>query len=83
MHRDIKIGNPLALNVLGCFFCGKREEKWKDALDKLKKLPSDEIQNVLKISYDGLDRMQKDIFLDIACFFEGNDRDHVERILDA
>ncbi|KAL6315510.1 hypothetical protein AAG906_000808 [Vitis piasezkii] len=38
--------------------------------------------NVLKISYDGLDRTQGEIFLDIACFFKGQDKDFVSRILD-
>ena len=76
-------GNPLALNVLGSSFGGKSKERWKDAVEKLKRLPNNEIQNVLKMSYDELDRLQKDIFLDIACFFQGKDRDHVERILDA
>ena len=28
-----------------------------------------EIFNILKISYDGLEEMWKEIFLDIACFF--------------
>ena len=32
-------------------------------------------------SYDELDEGQKSMFLDIACFFKGKTRDHVERIL--
>ena len=73
---------PLAVKVLGSYFGCLPKEKWKSALDKLKKIPNDDIKNVLRLSYDVLDEMQKDIFLDIACFFEGGDRDDVERILD-
>ncbi|KAJ9675439.1 hypothetical protein PVL29_024384 [Vitis rotundifolia] len=49
---------------------------------KLEREPVPKIQNVLKISYDGLDRTQGEIFLDIVCFFKGQDKDFVSRILD-
>ena len=52
-------------------------------MHKLKQEPNQEIQSVLKRSYDELDLTQKDIFLDVACFFNGEDKDHVTRILDA
>jgi hypothetical protein len=35
---------------------------------------------MLKISYDGLDEEEKQMFLDIACFFRGEDKDTVIRI---
>ncbi|KAF3449337.1 hypothetical protein FNV43_RR10065 [Rhamnella rubrinervis] len=62
-------GNPLALKVLGCFLHARPIEEWKSALKKLEMVPHNEIQKVLRISYEGLDDMQKDMFLDIACFF--------------
>ena len=34
-----------------------------------------------KVSYDGLDEWEKEIFLDVACFFEGKRRELVEDIL--
>ena len=40
------------------------------------------IQEVLKVSYDGLNDKEKNIFLDIACFFKGEDKDYVMEILD-
>ncbi|XP_027337322.1 disease resistance-like protein DSC1 [Abrus precatorius] len=76
-------GNPLALKVLGSLFHSKSIEIWESALSKLRKYPNVQIQNVLRLSYDELDDAEKDIFLDIAFFFEGEDKDHVIRLLDA
>lgn len=76
-------GIPLALIVLKSLLCGLTKEEWECELDKLKEVPNDDIQAVLKISYDRLDEKQKDIFLDIACFFKGEDKDSITRILDA
>ncbi|PON51569.1 TIR-NBS-LRR-like protein [Parasponia andersonii] len=75
-------GLPLALKVLGSHLYSKRKEEWRSTLNKLKVVPNKKIHNVLKISYDGLDREEKDIFLDIACFFQGRSRHFVEEILD-
>ena len=76
-------GNPLALKVLGSLFHSKSIEICESALGKLKKYPNLQIQNVLKLSYDGLHGTEKDIFLDITFFFVGEDKDHVIRLLDA
>eukprot|EP00261_Vitis_vinifera_P039751 XP_019080994.1 PREDICTED: TMV resistance protein N isoform X2 [Vitis vinifera] len=75
-------GLPLALKVLGSFLYGMTIDQWKSALDKLKGKPNMEIHNVLRISFDGLDHTEKQIFLDIACFFKGEDKDFISRILD-
>ncbi|KAJ4719283.1 Disease resistance protein [Melia azedarach] len=68
---------PLALEVFGSFLFDKRRIiEWEDALGKLRNVcpvnvRSVNVQNVLKISFDGLDEHDKCIFLDIACLFVG------------
>ncbi|CAK7323552.1 unnamed protein product [Dovyalis caffra] len=74
-------GNALALKVLGSSLYGRSKEDWDSALERIKKVPNGEIQNALRISYDGLDGEQKNVFLDIACFFRGMDRSYVMKIL--
>ncbi|XP_059461811.1 disease resistance protein RUN1-like [Corylus avellana] len=76
-------GLPLALEVLGSFLFSRSMLEWKSALNKLKRIPHEQIQNKLRISFDGLsDNTEKDIFLDISCFFIGMDIDYVVKILD-
>ena len=74
-------GLPLALKVLGLHLYSKSPNEWQSALDKLKKDPNKKIYTVLKISYDGLEENEKQIFLDIACFFNGYQEYFVKRIL--
>ncbi|XVE84671.1 hypothetical protein DITRI_Ditri17bG0031900 [Diplodiscus trichospermus] len=51
-------------------------------MEKLLHIPHDQIQKKLRISFDTLDDQSKAIFLDIACFFIGLDKDYVMKILD-
>ncbi|ONI06691.1 hypothetical protein PRUPE_5G074700 [Prunus persica] len=74
-------GLPLALTVLGSHLCGRSIEEWKDALDSYEIIPNKEIQEILKISFNGLEHFQKEVFLDIACFFKGEDKDQIVDIL--
>ncbi|XP_048435714.1 disease resistance protein RPV1-like isoform X2 [Pyrus x bretschneideri] len=74
---------PLALTVLGSlFFNCKSKEDWEDEFNKLKQSPSEDIQKVLRISYDRLGKYEKEIFLDIACFHKGKKVNEVKRMLD-
>ncbi|KAJ4717283.1 Disease resistance protein [Melia azedarach] len=75
-------GLPLALIVLGSFLYDKTVEEWESALERLKSDSEDKILNVLKISFDGLQKKEKKIFLDVACFFKGKKRDYVVKILE-
>lgn len=74
-------GNPLAIKVVGSSLYGKSKQDWKSALNKLNKISNLEIHHLLRISYDGLDQEEKDIFLDIACFFNRRYEDYVMEIL--
>ncbi|KAL3740089.1 hypothetical protein ACJRO7_021378 [Eucalyptus globulus] len=75
-------GLPLALEVLGSFLCGRNEAAWESALRRLSKSPDQTINQVLKISFDGLDSNEREIFLDIACFFKGERIEYVQEVLD-
>ncbi|XP_070681464.1 disease resistance protein RPV1 isoform X2 [Malus domestica] len=75
-------GLPLALKVLGAFLGNKTIREWEDELEKIRKIPRRGIHDVLKSSFDGLDDKEKDIFLDIACFFKGMEKDCAARILE-
>ncbi|XP_056166467.1 disease resistance protein RPV1-like [Syzygium oleosum] len=70
-------GLPLALEVIGSLLSGTEKKSWDDILEKLEKVPHVDVQSKLKISYDALELRQQHIFLDIACFFIGHDKDIV------
>ncbi|CAL9005002.1 unnamed protein product [Prunus brigantina] len=83
MVVDYAEGIPLALKIFGSSFLHcKSKEEWENELKKLKNFPSKKIQNVLRLSYDGLEKNEKEIFLDIACFYKGMNVDFVKRMLD-
>ncbi|KAM3305713.1 hypothetical protein P3S67_012580 [Capsicum chacoense] len=77
-------GLPLALTVLGSSLFGLPIEEWRNTIEKLKRIPDDNIQEKLKISFDALpDDKVKAIFLDTACCLRGMDKDDAVTILDA
>ncbi|XP_060674103.1 disease resistance protein RUN1-like isoform X2 [Ziziphus jujuba] len=77
-------GNPLALKVLGSFLHSKRIDEWESALNKLKTIPNKDILDVLRISYEGLDKGDQNLFLDIACLINQSfTREDAENMLDA
>ncbi|XP_062024435.1 TMV resistance protein N-like [Rosa rugosa] len=81
---DYARGLPLALKILGSFLCKRDRGDWESTVAKLKKAPIDQaLFKTLKISYDGLDNMSQQVFLDVACFLKGNDKERVIRILDS
>ncbi|KAH9783028.1 Disease resistance-like protein DSC1 [Citrus sinensis] len=75
-------GNPLALKVLGSFLQRKCKLQWENALKNLTRISDPDIYDMLKISYNELKQEEKSIFLDIACFFKGDDKDFMTRIQD-
>ncbi|XLR43972.1 hypothetical protein S83_028632 [Arachis hypogaea] len=76
-------GIPPALIALGSFLHSKSKTEWRSALKKLEKTPDPEIQNILILSYDGLDEEAKQIFLDIPCFFKRELVEYVVNLLDS
>ncbi|XP_018723888.2 disease resistance protein RUN1-like [Eucalyptus grandis] len=65
---------PLALEVTGSSLYGRSKEFWVDTLKKLEKAPSKEVQKTLMITYERLDDAQRQVFLDITCFFVNEDK---------
>jgi hypothetical protein len=76
-------GLPLTIKVLGGLFCGKEKRVWKDALDRLKKIPLKETQKILELSYFDLDNDFKEIFLDVACLLKGWEKESAIRALES
>ncbi|KAK1415885.1 hypothetical protein QVD17_31673 [Tagetes erecta] len=76
-------GLPLALEVLGSFLYDKEKDEWMGLLAKLKCIPNPTIIERLKISYDGLEPNEKELFLDIACFLRKWDINKAMMLLDA
>lgn len=67
-------GFPLTLEAMGSFLYRKNEYIWKSTTSKLKLMPRSQSDDVLKICYDALTYEEKQIFLDIACFFVGEEK---------
>ncbi|XP_057850299.2 disease resistance protein Roq1 [Cryptomeria japonica] len=62
-------GLPLSLIVLGAHVYSRDKHYWELELEKVKKIQPKDIMQRLKISFDGLDREEKQMFIDIACLF--------------
>ncbi|CAN1245444.1 Disease resistance protein L6 [Linum grandiflorum] len=68
---------PLALKVIGSLLFRREKQFWEVKLTELKNLPStsSKVHQRLKISYNELTPNEKQIFLDIACYFIGEDKE--------
>ncbi|KAK2985216.1 hypothetical protein RJ640_010505, partial [Escallonia rubra] len=76
-------GLPLALEVLGSSLYRRSIGDWQSFVAKLQAIPNNRILRKLRISYDSLeDDHDRNLFLEVACFFVGEDRDHMVTILD-
>nr|KYP63958.1 TMV resistance protein N [Cajanus cajan] len=74
-------GLPLSLEIIGSDLFDKTVSEWISALDTYERIPHQNVQGILRVSYDGLKEFEKEIFLDIACFFKGNKLSDVISIL--
>jgi len=60
-------GLPLALEVIGSNLFGKTIEEWKSAIKQYKRIPNNQIMEILRVSFDYLEEEEKSVFLDICC----------------
>ncbi|XP_047154414.1 disease resistance protein RPV1-like [Vigna umbellata] len=78
-------GLPLALELIGACLFERTKEEWNRVLLRLdNKIYSlmYVVPLILKISFDGLrNKIEKDLFLDICCFFVGKGRAYVKKML--
>lgn len=74
-------GLPFAIESLASSLLKGNASEWRGTLSKLQKVPDHWMMKVLRKSFDGLPHMEKEVFLDIACFFVGEDINYVKEIL--
>ncbi|XP_056174859.1 serine/threonine-protein kinase/endoribonuclease IRE1a-like [Syzygium oleosum] len=64
---------PLTIEVVGSYLFSKSKDVWKKTLDELEKVPELHVKQNLMVIIKALPDKQRKIFLDIACFFIGED----------
>ncbi|XP_056163538.1 TMV resistance protein N-like [Syzygium oleosum] len=67
---------------MGSFLNGKSVKEWQGVFDQLKEIPRGKGHEILKIVIDGLEANERTIFLDIACFLNGYDKEEIIKSLD-
>ncbi|CAN1306154.1 Disease resistance protein L6 [Linum perenne] len=80
LSRDIVStagGLPLTVKVVGSLLYREEVNIWEEKLAQLKETTEKEVIERLKISYNSLEHEAKQIFLDIACFFIGSEKEIV------
>ncbi|KAI9081603.1 hypothetical protein K1719_036489 [Acacia pycnantha] len=76
-------GLPLAIVILGSLLYNTRVLEWRCSLGEIKKVANHMIMKVLIKSFKQLNYDSREIFLDIACFFNGKEIKYVEGILNS
>ncbi|KAH9288823.1 hypothetical protein KI387_032940, partial [Taxus chinensis] len=77
---DVCGGLPLSLQVLGRHVHGRTQNYWLSEFNKVTKILPRDIMKKLKISFDALESEEKQIFMDIACFFVEKDKSIAVRV---
>lgn len=76
-------GLPLALKLLGSFLHGRSVEEWETSLEQMEAFTGNQILQTLLISFMSLqDDHDRKLFLYIASFFVGKDKEYVVKVLD-
>ncbi|CAN1162533.1 Disease resistance protein L6 [Linum perenne] len=68
-------GLPLTLKVIGSMLYREELAVWQEKLEQLRGTIEHQVMERLKISYDTLTNEAQQIFLDIACFFIGENKE--------
>ncbi|RHN39420.1 putative winged helix-turn-helix DNA-binding domain, leucine-rich repeat domain, L [Medicago truncatula] len=68
---DYTAGVPLVLKALANLLCGKDKDIWESQAKILKIEQIENVHVVFRLIYTNLDSHEKNILLDIACFFDG------------
>ncbi|CAM8966806.1 unnamed protein product [Rhodiola kirilowii] len=77
-------GHPLALEILALSLRGSEIEIWEMQVAKLESFPNKELLDIFKLSFDSLEHdNDKDIFLHVAFFLVGMEKDVSSRILES
>ncbi|CAJ1978698.1 unnamed protein product [Sphenostylis stenocarpa] len=74
-------GHPLAIEVIGSSLFGRNVSQWRSALGRLKDNKRRNIMDVLRVSFNQLDEIDREIFLDIACFLSDYDEKYAIEVL--
>ncbi|XP_039173572.1 disease resistance protein RUN1-like [Eucalyptus grandis] len=74
-------GLPLVLTLMGSFLNGKSIKEWQRAFDQLKEIPQGKVHEIPRIVINGLEANERMIFLDIACFLNGYDKEEIIKSL--
>lgn len=74
-------GHPLAIKSLGSFLLNRSVCEWKSAEAKSQAICQLSMGEVLRKSFVQLRNLEREIFLDIACFFVGEKINYVKEIL--
>ncbi|ANM69004.1 target of AVRB operation1 [Arabidopsis thaliana] len=68
---------PLGLRVMGSYLRRMSKQEWAKSIPRLRTSLDDDIESVLKFSYNSLAEQEKDLFLHITCFFR---RERIETL---
>jgi len=76
-------GLPAAIEAYGLFFRRMASLKeWDDALCRFLRAPDENVMEILKVSYNGLEEADKNVFLHVACLFNGEPLQRATTLLD-
>ncbi|XP_039164218.1 disease resistance protein RPV1-like isoform X1 [Eucalyptus grandis] len=67
-------GLPLTIEVMGSFLYQKGKATWEDTFKKMERHLHEDVEKKLMLSYEALDEEKKQLFLDIACFLNGENK---------